>query len=115
MDWLVTNITAVQAAGIKLLPFIDTVELDGPLDDSGHGVAQNPARVEQRVPAAPQYSELPNSPDWLKLISQQPLSNHDNDYYYGTTQGTGSKVYIIDTGYFTTAGNNAPIITVSFR
>lgn len=96
----VTNLTAPQAAGLKLIPFIETVELDSDLDDSGYGVVQTPSRIE---PRAPTYSTLANSPDWLKLVSQQQGGNVNNDYYFDTTQGAGSKIYIIDTGYFPNA------------
>ncbi|RFU30419.1 hypothetical protein B7463_g5900, partial [Scytalidium lignicola] len=37
-----TNLTVAEAAAIKLLPFIETVELNSDLDDSGFGAIQNP-------------------------------------------------------------------------
>jgi hypothetical protein len=80
---------------------------DTEFDDLSFGAVQDRSKIEER---APTYSTLANSPDWLKRISQQPGSNVNNDYYYDTTQGAGSKVYIIDTGYFTNAA-----IPVSFQ
>jgi hypothetical protein len=75
-----TNLTALQAAGVALIPFIDTIEdLTIVLDDSGFGVAQDLTVLEPRAlethvlkSRAPTYSTLPNSPDWLRLISQNP-------------------------------------------
>jgi hypothetical protein len=96
----VTNLTTVQAQGIKLLPFIETVELDDDLDDSGYGVAQSPNRIQPREPT---YLFLPNSPDWLKLVSQTQGGNPLTNYFFDSTQGAGAKVYIIDTGILSTA------------
>jgi hypothetical protein len=103
-----TNLTALQAAGVALIPFIDTVEdLTIVLDDSGFGVAQGLGVLEPRAlethvlePRAPTYSTLPNSPDWLRLISQKSGNDVNDDYFYDVTQGVGSKIYIIDTGFF---------------
>jgi hypothetical protein len=109
-----TNLTANQAAGINLIPFIDTVELLVPLDDSGFGVVQDPSPVEPRAPA-PTYTTLPNSPDWLRLISQKPGYDVNNDYFYDTTQGAGAKIYIIDTGFFSNATNSVSSLKRSIR
>jgi hypothetical protein len=94
----------VQAAGIALIPFIDTVELDAPLPDSGgYGVAREPSKLQRR---APTYTTLPNSPDWLRLISQAPGNNVADNYFYDTSQGSGVKLYIIDTGFFSNVTQN---------
>lgn len=99
-----TNLTAVQAAGIALIPFIDTVELDAPLPDGGgYGVVREPSKLQ---PRAPTYATLPNSPDWLRLISQAPGNDAADNYFYDTSQGSGVKLYIIDTGFYSTVTPN---------
>jgi hypothetical protein len=102
----VTDLNPIQAAGISLIPFIDTVELDVYLDDLDFGVARDPRQVE---PRAPTYSTLPNSPDWLKLISQKQGNDVNNNYFYDTTQGAGTKLYIIDTGYYSTLSSSRSV------